>query len=121
MYPLKFDRTKAEKLLRRIFDHVDSLDYHPEFYNTIKHNCFTSVLRDVAIARGRPFDFDIRMLLNGLSDQMGYEKGWFDTKLDFANFKKLHHINQYVENDPDAFKNFSQKIRPWARKSGKRE
>jgi len=114
VYPLKFKPGKARRLLLRIMKHVDSLVKRPEFYNTIKHNCFTSILRDVAIARGRPFDLDIRMLLNGLSDQMGYERGWFQTDgLSFEQFKKLHHINQYVVDDPDPARNFSKKIRPW--------
>jgi hypothetical protein len=117
VYPLKFDKAKAKRLLLRILKHVNSLYEKPEFYNTIKHNCFTSVLRDVAKARGRGFEFDIRMLLNGESDQMGHEKGWFETDgLPFDDFKRLHHINQYVENDPDATTGFSSKIRPWKRR-----
>jgi len=74
-------------------------------------------LRDVAKARGRGFEFDIRMLLNGESDRMGYEKGWFETDgLGFEAFKKRSHINQYVEDDPDAATDFSSKIRPWKRR-----
>ena len=119
VYPLKFDKAKAKRLLLRILGHVNSLYERPEFYNTIKHNCFTSVLRDVAKARGRGFEFDIRMLLNGESDQMGYEKGWFETDgLGFEAFKKRSHINQYVEDDPDAAVGFSSKIRSWKRRRG---
>jgi hypothetical protein len=62
---------------------------------------------------GEPSGFDYRLILNGYSDQMGYERDWFKTEgLPFDEFRKKHHINQYIENDPNPEKNFSKKIRP---------
>ena len=57
--------------------------------------------------------YDVRILLNGRSDQMAYEAGWIRFELSFAETKKLHYVNQYIKDgdDPKAA-DFSRRIRP---------
>jgi len=114
VYPLKI---KKKENLRKVFvefmHRAQKLEKYPEFYNTIKENCFLSLFKDIKRVTGEPSGFDYRLILNGYSDQMGYERDWFKTEgLPFDEFRKKHHINQYIENDPNPEKNFSKKIRP---------
>jgi len=114
VYPMADNKAKnGRKMLVQILKTVDKLETQPTFYNTIKHNCFTSLLHFTRSVRESPIDRDYRIIANGLSDEMGYERGWFKTDgLSFADFKKKCHINQYVQDDPDAKTDFSKKIRP---------
>ena len=43
--------------------------------------------------------------------EMFYENGWIDSKLSFAETKRLHYIYQYVQDDIDS-SDYSRKIRP---------
>ena len=45
------------------------------FYNTLVRNCSTSLAPLVEVAGGKPF-CDIRLLFNGFSDRMLYERGY---------------------------------------------
>ena len=119
LYPLHPQkRENIRKVFLEILRQVVKLEKHPQFYNTLKNNCFTSLLQDVKRVTGNPPIWDYRTLANGLSDKMGYERGWFQTDgLSFKEFKEKHHINQYVQNDPDAKTDFSKKIRKQTRKT----
>ncbi len=51
--------------------------------------------------------------MNGYSDKLLYDhKVFIRAALPFEELKKRRHINQYVENDPQAEIDFSKKIRP---------
>jgi hypothetical protein len=113
LYPLKpKDPENIKKVFLEIMSQIIKLGKQPVFYNTLKDNCFTTLLYDVRNVTGNPPIWDYRVICNGLSDQMGYERGWFKNEgSSFSEFKKKHHINQYVENDPNAKQDFSKKIR----------
>ena len=113
LYPLRVKTPETlKKVFLKILKEVVKLEKKPIFYNTLRDNCFTTLLKDVREVTGHKPPWDYRTLANGLSDEMGYERGWFYTdNLSFEDFKKKHYINQYVENDPDPQKNFSEKIR----------
>lgn len=123
VYPL---HPKKPENIRKVFVEIlrqaQQLEKHPQFYNTLRDNCFTTLLQDVRRVTGNPAYTDYRVLLNGLSDELGYEKGWFETGgMSFSEFKRTHHINQYVVNDPEPEKNFSKKIRPYMQKKSEKE
>lgn len=66
----------------------------------------------MSTAQGKKYHFDFRFIMNGYSDTLLYQKGILVTGgFPFDKLKKLRHLNQYVENDPDAATNFSSKIR----------
>jgi len=56
-------------------------------------------------------NYDYRRILSGYSDEALFEKGRIDSKLSFKETKRLHHINQYLQDDHDG-NNYSRKIRP---------
>lgn len=92
-----------------VMNKVNAFEDKPEFYNTFTTNCLTSLLHDFEHSANRKLPLDYRLILNGYFDEMLYERGIVETYgLTFPEFKKVSHINQYVENDTT---NFSWKIR----------
>jgi len=113
LFPLKPKKQEnIKKVFRELLSRAHKLEKTPEFYNTLKENCFLSLFKDIKKVTGEPSGLDYRLILNGFSDKMGFERGWFKTNgLTFEVFKDLHHINKYIENDSNPAKNFSKKIR----------
>lgn len=113
LYRLKPDIPMIRKVFLKIIRRAADLQGNPVFYNTVKQNCITTLLADVAAAKGEIYHFDYRFIMNGYSDALLYAEGVFvNGGYPFSKLKKLRHINQYVENDPDAATNYSSKIRP---------
>jgi hypothetical protein len=113
LYRVKINNKALQKIFLKIVRQADDLHQHPRFYNTLKQNCLTTLLADLQEAQGRQFRFDYRFIMNGYSDELLYDKNVLITGgFSFKGLKKHRHINQYVENDPNAALNFSQKIRP---------
>lgn len=113
LYRVKSNIPLLRKVFVKIISRAAELQKHPRFYNTLKNNCLTSLLADLRQAQGRQYHFDYRFILNGYSDALLYDKNVLITGgLPFKALKKRRHINQYVENDPNAAIDFSHKIRP---------
>jgi len=110
LYPTRSPPEDVRTLFLDIIGRINEIAANPEFYNTLAQNCFTSLAPSIRKIRP-PRPFDIRLLLNGYIDRMGYENGWIDSDDSFEVTRKRHHINQYVEGKPYA-PNFSQLIRP---------
>lgn len=110
LYPTASPPDDVRTLFLEIIKRVNEIAAAPEFYNTVIHNCTTNLA-----ASGRkilpPDPFDIRLLLNGRADEMAYDNGWIATEDSFAETRKRHYINQYVEGKGGAA-NFSRLIRP---------
>ncbi|MDD5728574.1 MAG: DUF4105 domain-containing protein, partial [Victivallales bacterium] len=112
LYRVKSDRLSLQKIFVKIISRAAGLQQQPRFYNTINHNCLTTLLADLSSALGKEYHFNYRFILNGYSDALLYDEGIFITAgFPFKKLKQLRHLNQYVENDPDAANNFSAKIR----------
>jgi Domain of unknown function (DUF4105) len=113
LYRLKSTPDLLKKIFLKIIKQAADLQKHPRFYNTVKHNCLTTLQADLRRALGKKYHFDYRFIMNGYSDKLLYDKNVFMSGgFPFEALKKIRHINQYVENDPDAAVNFSSKIRP---------
>jgi hypothetical protein len=87
---------------------VNSLRERPEWYNALTGNCTTGI-------RGhtQPFNpsrLGWRMIVNGLLDEMLYEKHMLDTSLPFPELKKRSLINQRAQG-LDKSPDFSRLIR----------
>jgi hypothetical protein len=87
---------------------VNELHETPRWYNAITNNC-TTAIRNQRTASERP-PWDYRMLVNGLGDELLYERGAIDTSLPFAELKRLSHINERAKAANDSA-DFSEKIR----------
>lgn len=87
---------------------VNELHQTPRWYHAIANNC-TSAIRQQRVASKRaPWDY--RLLINGLGDQLLYERNHIDTSLPFAELKKASHINLKAQAAGDA-SDFSDQIR----------
>lgn len=110
LYPTASPPKDVRTLFLEIVKRVNEIKKAPEFYNTITHNCTTTLA-----ASGRkilpPNPFDYRLLLNGYADEMAYDQGWIATKDSFEATRKRHFINQYVEGVTETA-NYSRLIRP---------
>jgi Domain of unknown function (DUF4105) len=113
LYRVILNNAALQKVFLKIIKRAADLRNHPRFYNTVKHNCLTTLLTDLRKAQGKQYQFDYRFVMNGYSDKLLYDKKLIITDaLPFKELKKRRHINQYIQNDPNAEINFSQKIRP---------
>ena len=113
LYRVNISHVRLKKIFIKIIKQASDLQKNPRFYNTLKHNCITTLLADLRQAQGKQYHFDYRFIMIGYSDKLLYDNNILITgALPFEKLKKLRHINQYVGNDSDAEKDFSRKIRP---------
>lgn len=109
LYRTEANKEQTEKILRYLLNYSQSLYEHPRFYNTLTENCTTSLLP--AIRQAVPeFGFDYRLIMNGLSDRMAFEKGWLSRRKGerFEDLKKRRLVSQYIRGE----KPYSEEIRP---------
>ena len=111
LYPITTDKKTVRKVFNVIMEKVNNIASKPEFYNTITQSCLSSLMGDLKRVITPRSTFTYKRLANGYSDELLYENGWIDSKLSFAETKKLHHINQYVQDEIDS-SDYSRKIRP---------
>jgi hypothetical protein len=111
LYPINMDKETVRKVFNVIMERVNSIASEPEFYNTLTQSCLSSLVGDLKRVITPKSSFDYRRLANGFSDELLYENGWIDSKLSFPETKKMHYINQYVQDDKDG-SDYSRKIRP---------
>ncbi len=101
-------KTLFLNLLRR----CNQLKEHPEFYNTLLHNCTTSLLPGIEnvaeLPRRNP-----AFLWNGFSDVLAFELGFLKKEpsdILFENLQRQSYINPKVENIADPA-DYSERIR----------
>lgn len=87
---------------------VNELHETPRWYNAITNNCTTAIRQQRASSDRPPWDW--RMLVNGLGDQMLYERGALDQSLPFPELKRISCINDRAKRANDAA-DFSERIR----------
>ena len=110
LYPTTATPQEARALFLDILEHVNRIYRQPEFYNTLRDNCTTSLLPH--IDRIRPVRAtQLERIRNGFGDAVAYRNGWIVSDLPFPETKRRHHINPYVENLTDA-RDYSRRIRP---------
>lgn len=104
-------RLKARFLKESFLEYVrtvNELHETPRWYNAITNNCTTAIRHQRAANERAPWDW--RMLVNGLGDQLLYERSGIDNSMPFSELKRLSHINERAnaaDKDPD----FSTRIR----------
>ncbi len=109
VYPLRMPRGRARKVLLDYVKSMNELVEHPMFYNTISHNC-TTTIRTHVLAIGAAVPWDWRIYANGHADEMLYEAKSIDTSRPFAEVKAASAIDaraKAAEDDPA----FAAKIR----------
>jgi hypothetical protein len=116
LYRLAFNPDVAGPVFLQYLHQMNALFENPQWYNALLSNCTTSI-RANALTHTRDARIDWRMLVNGFVDEMAYERGMLDTRIPFAELRRLSHINsraQALGDDPD----FSLRIRDGLRTPG---
>jgi hypothetical protein len=101
---------QAKALFVDVMKRVNQLHDHPEFYDTLRNNCTSNIVRHInTLAPGRvPYDY--RVLLPGYADSLAYELGLIDNSLPFAEVRRRARIGDLIleyKDDP----RFSSRIR----------
>jgi hypothetical protein len=108
LYRLRGTPEQARLFLLDYLRRVNELHQWPEWYSAITQNCTTGIRTQRAAARRAPWDW--RMLVNGHSHELLYERGRIPTHLPLAELKARGHINERARA-ADREADFSRRIR----------
>jgi hypothetical protein len=111
VYPTNFNKKDIRKFFGVIIERINSIANKPQFYNTISHNCISSLTKDFSKVLEVRDPFNYRWFLNGYSAELMFEHGAINSIGNFADAQRFHHINQYVQADNNG-EGYSMKIRP---------
>jgi hypothetical protein len=109
LYRLAFNQDVACPVFLQYLKKINELYENPQWYNALFSNCTTNI-RAHALTYTRDARIDWRILVNGFVDEMAYERGMLDTRVPFADLRRLSLINARAKalgDDPD----FSLRIR----------
>jgi hypothetical protein len=109
LYRLRLTPAEVRRLFLDYVKGINRLATHPEFYNTLTTNCTTTIWMHTRAAGGTA-RYNWKILFSGYAPEYIYERGRLDTRLPFAELKRLSHINTRAQAAGDA-PDFSQRIR----------
>jgi hypothetical protein len=85
---------RARGIFLEYLRHLNQLHDRSEFYNAITDNCTTNIrAANIAAEHGKSPPWNWRVLLNGKSDELLYERGFVDRSLQFGELKARSLIN----------------------------
>ena len=102
LYRTNATTDQCRMILIEVLTMVNQQQLHPRFYNSLTHNCTTSMTP--LLRKIKPgFTNDIRLLLNGRSDELLFDLGYLAHRKgeSFAELKKRRRVVQYLNSDPD--------------------
>lgn len=91
LYRMAMAPEYARALLVDYLEDVNSIARQPRWYNALSHNC-TTMIQHHAMHVLPDSHWDWRILVNGLIDQMGYERGSINTSLPFEELRKRSNV-----------------------------
>lgn len=109
LYPTNATKKQTRDLFLDILKTVNRLKTHPTFYNTICDNCTTGLVPHLRHI-GLHLPFDMRLILNGLTDQLALQAGWIASDLPYSELRQHFHVNPYVQDLKDP-KDYSEAVR----------
>jgi hypothetical protein len=99
---LRITPAESRTLLLDLVKRCNQLRTRPMFYNTITGNCMTSLIPSMRTASRDPNVFrDIRILLNGYSDEMIYERNYNPAEISYEQFRQDHYITTRMQRVTD--------------------
>jgi hypothetical protein len=117
LYPTTASPERGRALLVSILKRVNDLAESPVFYHTLGRNCTTSLVDHVNMVSEKPLPFQKKLILNGYSDELAYQRGTIASDLPFEEAKSKHFISNIAKQYNDDPR-FSQKIRAHLQKRG---
>jgi hypothetical protein len=109
LYRLRASPEQARALFLEYLRAANELYQKPQWYNALTDNCTTNIRVLVDQARHKRSALDWRIIVNGYTDEMLYERGRTDTSLSFPELKKRSQINDRAQTAAEA--DFSREIR----------
>ena len=110
LYKMRATPEKIRALLHSMLARANQLAVQPEFYNTLNNTCTSNIVDHIdMIAPGR-IPFSYKTLLPAYSDDLSFDLGLIDTKLDREHYRAAHQINALVLQYADS-PDFSNAIR----------
>ncbi len=111
IYRMQLPQSEIRQYFEVVLRNVDELSREPEYYDTLKYNCSSSLtLMAEELWPDRPRPKGLRALFNGHTDENAYANGRLFTDLPFDELKKQSYITKIGSEHRDA-PDFSQKIR----------
>ena len=110
LYPSMATNEQGRALFLDYMERINELAERPEFYHTVFNNCTTNIVDHVNRVMPSPIPYGQKILLNGYSDEIAYERGWLDQSKSYSELRARHNITERAkaaENDP----NCSERIR----------
>ena len=109
LYRLQVSGDIARGALREYLRKVNSLRTRPEFYNTLTTNCTSNIWLHTRVNPDRvPYSWKI--MASGYVPEYLYEQGRLDTRVPFAELRRLAHINELAREAGSA-SDYSARIR----------
>lgn len=108
LYEMTLTPEQQQHLFRGMMADAANLSQVPAFYNTLLHNCVTSLLRHDPDYRVWRHLFDYRVLLPGFGDGFAQDKGWLAQDIALDQLRSESRVAQ--QHDP-MDNNFSVLIR----------
>ncbi|HEX5223046.1 MAG TPA: DUF4105 domain-containing protein [Verrucomicrobiae bacterium] len=108
LYRLQAPRERVRQLFLDYVHRANRLREQPEWYNAVSDNCTTAIRTQRASTDRAPWDW--RILVNGLGNELLYERGHIVTNVPLAELKERGHVNARAKA-ADQEENFSRLIR----------
>lgn len=109
LYRTRVPPAQARRLFMAYIRDINRLVNRPAFYNTLTTNCTTAIYFHSRVSGGIA-RYNWKILFSGYAPEYVHEIGRLDTRLPFAELKRLSHINARAQAAGDA-PDFSQRIR----------
>ncbi|TVQ71101.1 MAG: DUF4105 domain-containing protein [Oceanospirillales bacterium] len=103
LYPLTLPDEHQRYLFHSLMIETQSLNQQPAFYNTLLHNCVTSLLKHDPDYRFSRHMFDYRVLLPGFGDEFAQEKGWLEQGVDISLLRAKGRVLASVDPQEQTF------------------
>jgi hypothetical protein len=110
LYPSTARPAQARSLFLDILKRVNQLHEQPEFYDTLRNNCTTNIVRHINTIAPDRVPYDYRVLLPGYADNLAYELGLIDRSLPFEETRRRARIGERILEFKDDSQ-FSARIR----------
>jgi uncharacterized protein DUF4105 len=98
LYRIAITPEHARALFLAYLDRLNRMYERPEFYNQLVDNCTTEIrVANIEATKGKVQPWNWRLLLNGKSDELLYERGAINRSLPFPALKERSHINKRAQ------------------------
>ena len=110
-YRVKAPIEAGKRLFMRYIDHINELNKKPAFYNSLLHNCTTTIWLNSREVNPDNIPFSWKILLSGYVPEYLYETDRLDQQLPFIELKDQAYVNPLVKGS-EISPLFSSTIRP---------